>query len=533
LADRREARLKDYYDFRVSAMADARTRPFKRVVLALGNDPGRALALGKLLVRQGIEVTRATAPLTSLAAHDYLGHGAAKRTFPAGSLVIDLAQPQARLAAALLEPQARLDSSFAARQLERFGRNRRRGEEAPREGYEFYDITAWSLPLTYGLDAAWTEDLPAVSGERVTEQTTLPVVAPGRAASAYVWRPGPEASARLTLNLLREGFTVGVATEPLRVDGATFPVGTYVSRVQRNRAALQERIAALALETGAAVTAVASAFPDQGKAGIGSESVVTVRAPKILLVGGEGISHTTFGSIWFYLERELGYPVTTVDIGALGRIRLDDYNLLILPEGYGSFSNPGAVGAAEPVKRWVQQGGAVIGIGNAATLLARKEFGLTTVTMVGSESDGESKDSVATAPARDSLLPLLSASAPKSGSPEAVPGIIVRATLDQHHWLSYGYERNQLPVPINGDGFYVPSKKGENPIVFLGKDLVLSGFGWPDNTERLLAGSAWAVVENVGAGKVILFAEDPLFRGFWKGTEGLMNNALLFGPGRF
>jgi hypothetical protein len=110
--------------------------------------------------------------------------------------------------------------------------------------------------------------------------------------------------------------------------------------------------------------------------------------------------------------------------------------------------------------------------------------------------------------------------------------VIARGTLDRRHWLTFGYDRDQLSVPVNGDVFLSPSRKGDNPVVFAGRDLVLAGFTWPDNTERLLQGSAWAAVENVGRGKVILFAGDPLFRAYWRGTAGLFNNALLFGPGR-
>jgi hypothetical protein len=101
---------------------------------------------------------------------------------------------------------------------------------------------------------------------------------------------------------------------------------------------------------------------------------------------------------------------------------------------------------------------------------------------------------------------LVSATAPGLGRPEGLPGIIARGTLDRSHWLTYGYDRDQLPVQVSND-FLVPSKKGDNPVSFVGKDLVLAGFAWPNNTERLLGGTAWAVVENVGQGQ-----GDPLRR---------------------
>ena len=126
---------------------------------------------------------------------------------------------------------------------------------------------------------------------------------------------------------------------------------------------------------------------------------------------------------------------------------------------------------------------------------------------------------------------MVSPTAPGAGRPEGIPGAIVKGTLDRTHWLTYGYPRDQLPVQVSNE-FLKPSQKGDNPVSFVGRDLILAGHTWPNNTERLLTGSVWAVVENVGQGKVIIFADNPLFRAFWRGTAGLFTNALLFGPGR-
>jgi hypothetical protein len=162
---------------------------------------------------------------------------------------------------------------------------------------------------------------------------------------------------------------------------------------------------------------------------------------------------------------------------------------------------------------------------------------LTTVGQVGRPAEADSSkekvpsDTVLSSTARPGP-PLVSPTASDSTRPESVPGIIARATLDRTHWLTYGYPDDHLPVLVGGDAFLTPSKKGDNPVSFLGDDLVLSGFAWPGNTERLLEGAVWAAVENVGRGKVVVFGDDPLFRAFWRGTAGLFSNALLMGPGR-
>jgi hypothetical protein len=87
-------------------------------------------------------------------------------------------------------------------------------------------------------------------------------------------------------------------------------------------------------------------------------------------------------------------------------------------------------------------------------------------------------------------------------------------------------------VFMSGARMLSPSVKGANPVVFVGTDLTLAGFTWPGNTEKLLRGSVWTAVENVGRGHVILFADNPLFRAFWRGPAKLVTNAALFGTGR-
>jgi hypothetical protein len=95
-----------------------------------------------------------------------------------------------------------------------------------------------------------------------------------------------------------------------------------------------------------------------------------------------------------------------------------------------------------------------------------------------------------------------------------------------------GYDRDELPVFLSTSTLLKPSEKGDNPVAFVGNDLTLAGFTWPGNTEKLLRGSVWAAVESVGSGAVVLFAENPLFRGFWRGTAKLVTNAVLLGTGR-
>lgn len=527
-ARNRQARLQDYYAFRKSAMDEAASDRMKRVVLLPGTDARMAAHVAGLLLRNGIEVTRLTQPAVSALAHSYMGGAAGRRTFPAGSYVVDLTQPQRRLAKALLEPNAVLERSFVQDQLERFRRNRRRGEDADKDEYGFYDVTAWSLPYTYNLEAYWTEDAAPLGGQPVTD-TMLPTpAAPAAARSAYAFPNDNLGAARLALALEQEGFNVAVALQPLVADGRTFPRGTFVARLQRNPASLAERIGALAPPLGVAVTAVQSAFADTGNTGTGSDAVTSLAPPHILVAAGDGVSETSYGWLWHFLTRDLGAGFTPVSLSTLGTMDdLADYNVLLLPDGSGArMKRQLGEGGVAKLKAWVQSGGVLIGIGGAGDFAADKDVALSTVAAVGADSGKADSTIQAGAP------PLLSPSAPPRDRPEWLPGSIFRATLDRTQWLTLGYEQDQLPVYLDGSTFWKPSRKGANPVVFTGDSLTLSGFTWPDNTERLLAGTAWAVVENQGDGRVVLFLGDPLFRGFWRGTARLVTNAILIGPKR-
>jgi hypothetical protein len=534
-AKNRQSRLQDYYDFRRSAMAEAAGDRLKRIIIVPGNDPQSAAHVVGLLLRNGIEVTRLRQPLTSRVAHSYLSRGpgaGSLRTFPPGSYVIDLNQPQRRLAKAMLERDAELQRSFVDREVAKFRRNRRRGEDADKEDYGFYDITAWSLPLSFNLDAYWTEDAGAGGGgDAVTDSLVPPPPAPAKAASAYVFPNDRPGAAKLALALEGERFRLAVATRPIRADGRTYPRGTFVARLQRNPATLHERIAALGPSLGVAVSPVQTAFPDTGDAGVGSGEVVALHPPAILVAAGDGLSETSYGWLWNFLARELNAPFTPVPLHAIGRMDdLEHFNVIIIPDGSsGRMRRELGDEGVEKLKAWVRSGGVLIGYGGAGDLVANKDVALSSIASVGADSGAKADTTAA-----GDEPPMVSKTAAPRDRPEWIPGAIFRATLDTTQWLTMGYERDRIPVFIDGDTFWRPSKGGANAVSFTDPvdSLVLSGFTWPDNTARLLKGSTWAAVENQGSGHVVLFLSDPLFRAFWRGPAKLLTNAILVGANR-
>jgi hypothetical protein len=107
----------------------------------------------------------------------------------------------------------------------------------------------------------------------------------------------------------------------------------------------------------------------------------------------------------------------------------------------------------------------------------------------------------------------------------------MRATVDRTTYLTYGLEQNDLPVLLASGYFFRYSKEGSNALVFDAKatrKLTLSGFVWEGNTERLLAGTSYIIDEPMGQGHVILFAEEPFFRGIFRSATRPFFNAIAF-----
>ena len=583
-AKNRESRLRDFYDFKRTALDFAPAEKMRRVVIVPDKDPVKTAEMIEALRRAKIEVRVANSGFRSTAAHSYdtKNSRAAAQNFPAGSYIVDLAQPQKRLAKALLEPETPQDPSFVSEEIAKFKRNELRGKSQAKEEYRFYDITAWSLPLAFGVDAFWTEDAANVSGANIVTDEYLNGAKTGkingaRATYAYVFPYETDGAAILAYRLQKENFRVSVATKNLNAAGREFKPGTFVVRLTRNQEAVHAAIQRLALELGVIVTPVNTGFQETGDTGIGSENVVPLELAKIAIAADEGVDQTSYGSIWWTLDR-YGVQATPMTFNNLRAANLKDYNVVILPDG--SASRYAAV--LNGLKDWINNGGVVVAVKSAAVAAATKDVGLTSARLVGSDDDEEkssaekpsaeeSKRAAAESEAKpqpsaspagnkrqsteniqdaaatsqplasdkaDYVAPVLPAIASPTANagrvPEAVPGAIMRATLDRTNYLTYGLQNQEtLPVLLSSGYFFRPSKEGTNAVVFssnASQPLTISGFVWENNTEKLLRGTSYIIDEPTGQGHVILFAEEPFFRGIYRSTSRIFFNSLILAP---
>src|SRR5688572_5810206 len=558
-AKNKTARLKDFYDFRAKGMADNSRSKLKRVVIDPTSDRVKAAELIEVLRLSNIEVKVASSSFSSPDAHTYMEKNAraVAKTFPAGSYVIDLDQPQRIFIKAVLEQDTPQDKAFVDDNMARFQRNQMRGKGQPKEEYGFYDITAWSLPLAFGVDAWWTEDTGSVAGPMVDAayiENAKRGSVTGRAAISYVIPYETDSTGAMVMRLLQNGFKVAVATRPLNAGGRNWNAGTFVIRVSRNPESVHETVHRFAREMGVHVTAVNSGYSEEGDTSVGGEAVLSLKEPKIAIAADEAVTQESYGSIWWTFDKH-GVKFTPMTIANIRGGGLKNYNVLILPEGSASrYMSAFGTGGVSALKEFASGGGTIVTISGASVFATLKDVGLTSSKMVGSEEDDQKgkpdeKPSPTPSPSpkptespvefvtdqtegiAPSLPPIASPSANANKVPEALPGAIFRATIDRTTYLNYGVNKNEVPVLIASGYFFRYSKEGANSLVFDAqpkKPLTISGFVWEGNTERLLAGTSHVIDESHGGGHVILFGEDPFFRGMTRSLTRQFFNSILF-----
>jgi len=530
-------------------------------------DRDRVARLADLLTRQGIEFGYAGTAVEAGGVVNVFGQKTEAKTFPAGSLVVRAAQPRRRLVRALLEFDPRMTESYL--QDERKDLENRRGTRA-------YDVSAWNLCMAYGLDAYWAERVGEVTlreadqvfPRRVSDEPAYGYVIDGASADVH----------RAAARLLEAGWPVRVAIEPFTLGGHEFNAGSLLLRTHESPAIDPQKTKTLLegidVDVFPAVTALSEDGPD-----LGGQRFGLLVKPRVAVAMDWPVSTTSFGAAWFLLDARLGIRSSPCNIQALQFLDLRKYNVIVLPDVW----NSSALGAVlnetvrEKLKQWVQTGGTLIALGDAASFLAQASAGLSEVRWrqdvldklavyqeavekerkarriaVDSSKlwgDGSGIDDAGTEDKKSESAKPPEAQKPAGGADvEALKredewkrifspsGAFLNASINPEHWLCFGLQtaglnEERMPVLVSGAGVLMSKHPVQTPIRLASKDqLRASGLLWPEAADRL-ADSAYVTVERVGYGQVILFRDDPFFRGYTEGMVRAYLNALIFGPG--
>ncbi len=541
-ARNREKLLENFYAYRKEAVDEGSHGPTREYILPREGNVSEVDKLAANLADQGIEVKRAAAEFENTG-----------KRYPAGSYVIPLAQPSYRLIRALLDTQVSMEPDFLA------GEERRRQARQPSE---MYDVTAWSIPLQYGITAVTAAQESKANFEPVPgEYKPAGQVIGATPEVAYLVPWGLSASARFLAAGLRQGLRIATTDRAFTQNGRKYPNGTLIIKVKENPSNVADIVARLAASTGADAFAVNSGWVDEGP-NFGSHWVTYLPADlKIALAWDRPTSSTAAGATRFVLEREYGYPVTAVRTSQLASGDLSQFKTIILPDGGFGEGYESALGAngGRRLRDWVQNGGTLVALGpGAISYLADNRNGMLAISQENAVHEQGPKPAAASgapaarpsaeaAPSAGAAAPPVSgrvpgklftsdkdfnqAILPDAELPDSLHGVLLRAKVNSDSWVTAGVP-DTVNVMVTGRAIFTPVKldHGVNAAYFEASDKILaSGFMWEPNRKQL-AYKPFVVVQREGRGNVVAFTADPNFRGYMDGLNLLFLNAVFRGP---
>lgn len=484
--ENRERMLKHQQDFFRSALEEGRKSPIKAFVFGDSKDAGRTRAFADLLLQHRIETY-------SLGADLMVGN---KKYEMGKAFVVPTDQIQYRMVRSVFEKVTQFYDSV------------------------FYDASTWTMALAYGLPHdALGAILKFSKGEKATRESLKPTPElPAKSNYAYLIEWNDYYSPKALYHLISRGVFVKSAfkTFAAQLNGAkqNFGYGTLIIPVADQNLTgdqLFELVKEASQQAGVAVYTVSTGLNLEG-IDLGSNNVRTIPPPKVVMLVGEGVAPTDAGALWYLLDSRVGMPITKVNTSQLGQLKIADYNTLIITSGnYGILGESGVT----KIKTWLQQGGTLLLFKGAITWAINNK--LIEEQLKKEEEKGKEAKRMDFGTAAD-----------YQGS-RAIGGAIYSANLDITHPLGFGYSSRELPVYRNHAVFLEPGKNPFNTVIKYTPNPLLSGYIHKTNLERIKNGVS-LMVSAAGQGRVILFVDDPAFRGYWYGTNKLFFNALFLGP---
>ncbi len=477
----REELLSYQQTFFEQAMAEAEKLPYEAFLFSSGGDAGRMEAFCALLELHEIEVMY---PAQSF----QLG---GEKYEPGVSCVVPVKQKNYRLLKAMFERQLQFDDSL------------------------FYDVSAWTLPLAFGLD-----QLQLNGGDYGKIQSYLQADPPSPesfdlpvSSYAYVFSWEDYRAPRLLYALQKRGLRCKVAMRPFTdAEGREFARGSILLPVEGqvlSKKSIHELLRTLQEETGVRVYAVDSGNSSAGLY-LGSTYFEALSQPRVALLVGQGVTPYDAGEVWHLLDRRYGMPVSLLDVKQLARLNLSSYDVMIMVNG--SYSGMSSQAFAK-LESWVKKGGVLIAMRSANRKLSNK--GLLEARLL----QREKADTAARRPYE---------MYERDAGAQVIGGAIVQARLDLTHPLCFGYANDHLPLMRKGTVFFdFTHNPYATPLLYTDAPL-LAGYISDDNL-KLMAGKPAVVVSGMGSGRIISFADNPNFRAFWYGTNKLFANAVFFG----
>jgi hypothetical protein len=426
----------------------------------------------------------------------------------------------------------------------------------------YYDNTGWSIIHAYGLKYAKLGTVIG-RGEQVTAvDINKGNIEGGASKLAYIISYTDYNASRALYHLLKKNILVKTAFKPFSAAAGegkrSFGPGTLVIPVAGQSISADSLYKALQEVTADAhITAlsVATGYNPEG-IDLGSSNIKAVKKPEVALAFGQGVTASEAGQVWFLLSQQLDLPVTKLDLSNFQRASLKRYTTIVLPGGSYSAWDKATV---DKIKAWVNDGGTLITFQTASAWAVKQEIVKerlveTDITWRGAgsteqvakqqgtaaETTAESKQGAVIAPkvnsAADTALNrgrrasnrLDYARQENVEGSKRINGAIFQADIDISHPIAFGLTSRKLYINKNGPTILLPDANRYSTVAQYNGKPFINGYSSKENISKV-ANSAAIIATQSGSGEVILFADDPTYRGYWLGTARIFINSVMFG----
>ena len=497
--------------------------PYAFVVPAAQRDPFAAYEMLEILHFGEVEIHQAQARFT-----------AAGTDYPAGSWVIQLAQPYGAFAKTMLERQVYPDLRYYPG-----------GPPIPP-----YDVTAHTLGMLMGVDVDRIDEPVDADLTLLDAVEPLRTPLPARPDWAYAIPPSSNAGFLAAARLQAAGVPVYRASDWFESDGREHGPGTWLVPPTGDAERILERVAE---ETGLVVTAADGAPRVDGH---------RLRQPTRVGLWRAANNMPGGWMLWLFEQYELDHAViSSLDFeGDLA----DKYDVIVLPSGTSrtriieglhpdrhdeSWRWAYGVGRAgwRKLRRWVEEdGGTLVALGSAVAT-ARQLLDLPIEPVLPARGaparvgDGRRPTRITVGEAEQRLRDVFRSPAELSRTlrnrvvdPTSLfysPGTLLKQEYNPRHPVGYGMPES-WPVFFRFDQAYQLLPSFDIPAAVVSRypeddDMVASGWLLGD---EFLRARANVVAFEVGRGTAVTMGSQIAFRTQTRATFKLLFNAIFHGP---
>jgi hypothetical protein len=470
--------FKKYFD-------DSRANPpgeYKTYIIKNDN-PDNTTMLMELLLNNGIQFGHIDK--RNAIGYDYVSGKTEQLAIEPHDLVINAYQPKSVLLNVLLEPKTFVADSNT------------------------YDITAWALPYAYGLKAYGLKE-SIKPAEKITNAGSYPQPLTKNPVYAYVssWRSVYEV--KFLAELFKRNIKVRCTQSSFEAGGKKFAPGSLIiARAGNSNNDFDNIVRNAAKDCKVELASLSSGFVDKG-ADLGSGVIKSLHAPKVLLISGEGSSSEAMGEIWHFFDQQINYPLTVVKYRDFNRERLNDFDVIIFPDGYYDDL------PADKLQSWVRDGGKLIAMENMVSLLVdKKGFSIKNIPAEKRDTASKNKPDMIKAYADRDHEAIRS----------SVPGAIYKVDMDNTHPLGFGLDKYYFTLKLNDVLYSYLGDDGWN-VGTVKKNAYVEGFVGQKAKGKIKDGLLFGV-QSLGRGSVVYLVDDPMFRSFWQNGKLLFSNAVF------